>query len=263
MWLFFFFFTADVARCLKSSVGVGCGFFSCLENSTCDTDGMHEICELFLHTAATFNTEVCLSVRLSIIYLSSSLHLSHSVPLSHICLQGKTFVKKSLQCVSQAIAAKVQHTIRRCNIFQRMIAEVWEPITSVRSPYICFGFIVYSVFFKMILTTGTRGVLHPLWHLHRGPHQPWRYWRGGADANPLSQQVTHTHTHIIMRNQTHSSLSCCWLLVLLSAEHITKTNHIWYLVLEEQELRFWYFPWSLVQTCFFSNLSVFFCAFVW
>lgn len=114
-------FAADVARCLNGAVAVGCGFFSCLENSTCDTDGMHEICELFLHTAATFNTEVGSS-------FCPSVYSSVCPSVSPVCvcgvLQGKTFVKKSLQCISQGISAKVFQTIRRCNIFQRMIAEV-------------------------------------------------------------------------------------------------------------------------------------------
>lgn len=118
-------FAADVARCLNEAVAVGCGFFSCLENSTCDTDGMHEICELFLHTAATFNTEVGLTVCPSITPSTCP-----PVCLSHlglcVSLQGKTFVKKSLHCISQGISSKVFQTIRRCNIFQRMIAEVCE-----------------------------------------------------------------------------------------------------------------------------------------
>lgn len=115
-------FAADVARCLNGAVSVGCGFFSCLENSTCDTDGMHEICELFLHTAATFNTEVSLSVH----HPSTCLCVCLCVSPVSVCPQGKTFVKKSLHCISQGISAKVFQTIRRCNIFQRMIAEVRE-----------------------------------------------------------------------------------------------------------------------------------------
>lgn len=110
---------ADVARCLSGAVAVGCGFFSCLENSTCDTDGMHEICELFFHAAATFNTEVSRPIWLKFFFIQTFLSLT-----SVFFLQGKTFVKKSLQCISQGISNKVFQTIRRCNIFQRMIAEV-------------------------------------------------------------------------------------------------------------------------------------------
>jgi len=114
-------FAADVARCLNGAVTVGCGFFSCLENSTCDTDGMHEICELFLHSAASFNTEVGLSTCCPSVFTGPfSLYTLTFV----FVFQGKTFVKKSLHCISQGISNKVFQTIRRCNIFQRMIAEV-------------------------------------------------------------------------------------------------------------------------------------------